>query len=108
MPFDGRSTPPNPASWSNNGTGGIRVHSNAKVVAYTGDRALAASGGSLVFRFSLMVTPTRPLNMTKHWGERYFQAGGPVDYKAVAEGCVCKNTPSRQFFAAPFCLSEHR
>eukprot|EP01046_Picozoa_sp_COSAG06_P008701 COSAG06_NODE_442_length_15715_cov_16.651639_6_plen_403_part_00 len=91
VPFDGRSTPPNPASWSNNGTGGIRVHSSAKAVAYTGDRALAA-GESLVFRFSLMVTPTRPLNMTKHWGERYFQAGGPVDYKAVAEGCACKNT----------------
>lgn len=33
-----------------------------------------------------MVTPTRPLNLSKHWGERYFQAGGPVDYKAVAEG----------------------
>lgn len=24
VPFDGRSTPPNPESWSNNGTGGVR------------------------------------------------------------------------------------
>lgn len=85
VPFDGRSTPPDPPSWSNNGTGGIRVHSNGTCVAYTGHRAMPASG-SLVFRFSLMVTPTRPLNLTKHWGERYFQAGGPVDYHAVAEG----------------------
>ena len=85
VPFDGRSTPPDPPSWSNNGTGGIRVHSNGTAVAYTGNRVMAA-GESLVFRFSLMVTPTRPLNLTKHWEERYFQAGGPVDYQAVAEG----------------------
>ena len=61
------------------------MHPNGTAVAYTGDRAMAADS-SLVFRFSMMVTPTRPLNMTKHWGERYFQAGGPVDYQAVAEG----------------------
>ncbi len=85
VPFDGRSTPPDPLSWSNNGTGGIRVHSNGTAIAYTGDRAMRA-GDSIVFRFSLMVTPTRPLNLTKHWGERYFQAGGPVDYQAVADG----------------------
>lgn len=55
VPFDGRSTPPDPPSWSNNGKGGIRVHSNGTAVAYTGDRMMGA-GDSLVFRFSLMVT----------------------------------------------------
>ena len=33
-----------------------------------------------------MCWEARPLNLTKHWGERYFQAGGPVDYAAVAKG----------------------
>lgn len=85
VPFDGRSTPPNPESWSNGGRGGMRVYRNKTATVFTGPRDMA-KGDSLVFRFSLMVTPTRPLNLTKHWDERYFQAGGPVNYTAVAEG----------------------
>ena len=65
--------------------GYCEVHANGTAVVFSGARSLAA-GESIVFRFSLMVTPTRPLNLTKHYSERYFQAGGPVDYAAVAEG----------------------
>lgn len=85
VPFDGRSTPPNPESWSNGGKGGVQVHANGTAECFTGLRDVPA-GHELTFRFSLMVTPTRPLNLSKHFDERYFQAGGPVDYKAVAAG----------------------
>ena len=33
-----------------------------------------------------MISPTRPLNLTKHWGERHYQAYGPTNYSAVAAG----------------------
>ena len=85
VPFDDKLTPPTPESWSNNGTGGIRVLPNGTASVFTGERSLVA-GESLVFRFSIMVTPTRPLNLTKHWGERHYQAYGPTNYTAVAEG----------------------
>lgn len=51
---------------------------------FTGDRDVPA--GELVFRFSLLITPTRPLNLTKHWGERHYQASGPVNFTAIAAG----------------------
>jgi hypothetical protein len=75
VPFDSSATPPTPEEWSNNGTGGIRVSSSsaaattadtATVTVFTGERELSSSSSSLVFRFSLMITPTRPLNLTKH------------------------------------------
>ena len=101
VPFDSLATPPIPEEWSNNGTGGIRVSSSSSAAAdiatdiattvtvFTGERELAyasSSSSSLVFRFSLMITPTRPLNLTKHWSERHYQADGPTNYTAVAEG----------------------
>jgi hypothetical protein len=99
VPYDSKVAPPTPEVWSNNGTGGIRIQGNASrarskgssassvtsASIFTGERDVAA-GASLVFRFSLMITPTRPLNLTKHWSERHFQGAGPTNYTAIAEG----------------------
>jgi hypothetical protein len=80
VPFDSQDTPPNPTSWSNAGAGGIEVFLNGTAVAFTAPRALAA-GAALRFRFSIMATPVRPLDLPKHWGERYAQLGGPANYR---------------------------
>ena len=85
VPFDSRLTPPMPEEWANNGTGGISVSPTGKISVFTGERNLG-KGQGLVFRFSVLITPTRPLNLTKHWGERHYQASGPVNYTAVANG----------------------
>jgi hypothetical protein len=97
VPFDSQATPPTPEEWSNNGNGGIRVSVSSSsasttttaaattVSVFTGERNVSA-GQSLQFRFSLMITPTRPLNLTKHWGERHYQAAGPANYTAIADG----------------------
>ena len=46
------------------------------VVAYSGPRTLKA-GESLVFQFDLAATPSKVLNMTKHFEERYYQISQP-------------------------------
>jgi len=85
VPFDSKSTPPTPEEWSNSGTGGILVSRGGSVTVYTGKRNVPA-GESLVFRFSLLITPTRPLNLTKHFRERHYQSAGPVNYTTIAAG----------------------
>jgi hypothetical protein len=66
VPFDSRLTPPNPPSWSNNGSGGVRVLRNGTVSVFTGERTAhtvhtegSTESTSVVYRFSLMITPTR-------------------------------------------------
>ena len=84
VPFDSRTTPPNPPAWSNGGAGGIVLdRETGAVTAFTGGRGLAV-GEALTLRFSLMATPVRPLDLPKHFSERYAQLGGPANYSYLA------------------------
>jgi len=91
VPYDSRDTPPTLEEWSNGGTGGIKVTRNGVASIFTGkiNTDKGKKGDKVIsktFRFSLLITPTRPLDLKKHYGERHYQAGGPVNYTAIAEG----------------------
>ena len=75
VPFDSAQTPPIAnLSWNNGGRGGITLYYNGTVKAYTGPiTAAAGSGGKVELRFSVMATPVRPLDLAKHFKERYGQ-----------------------------------
>jgi hypothetical protein len=89
VPYDSRATPDiTNLNWNNGGNGEVRVYKNGTVSATTGTMALA-KGASTTFHFSLMFTPVRPLNLSKHFSERYVQLGGPPpgsNYTILAEG----------------------
>lgn len=76
VPFDSRASPTAPVSWSNNGTGGVRVFRNGTVLAFSGDRALDA-GESVSYAWSLLVTPVRPADVRQRFKERWAQLAGP-------------------------------
>jgi hypothetical protein len=83
-PFDSHYSPPAPDSWSNEGKGGVTLHKNGTFVAFTGARMLTP-GTPLLLNFSLMVSPTRPLNLTAQFRERWVQIGGIDNYTQLAE-----------------------
>ena len=86
MPFDSRATPPLPKVWSNSGAGGISLFKNGSVTAFTGTLDISGrKGRPIVLQFSMLVTPVRPLDLKKHYGERYAQLGGPQNYTFLAE-----------------------
>lgn len=68
--YDSHASPPNDeVPWNNRGRGGIRLYRNGTLVAHTG--VLPASGSTTtVLRCSLMLTPTRPLDLARHFGQR--------------------------------------
>lgn len=66
-----------PASWCNNGNGGIRINNNV-VDAYSGKRCVK-QGDRLYYYFTLLVTPFRPINTTKQWHDRYYHSYDFVD-----------------------------
>lgn len=71
MPFDSLATPDiSGLNWNNDGKGGVRLYRNGTVVASTGDLNVPR-GKSTTLYFSVMFTPVRPLNLSKHFGERY-------------------------------------
>ena len=90
VPFDSQSLPPNPRAWSNGGAGGIELdRQTGTATAFTSTpstapRALGV-GEVLTLRFSIMATPVRPLDLPKHFSERYAQLGGPANYSFLAE-----------------------
>ena len=87
VPFDSRQTPPPPPSWDAAGGGGITLRNNGTVRAYTGaqNASSGSNGGApLVLRWSLLVTPTRPVDLPKHFKERYAQLSGPSNYSFLA------------------------
>jgi hypothetical protein len=70
-----------PPTWggvaARNGDYGVNVSapagsSPAELLVFTGARQLQ-SGAAVVFRFDLMFTPSKPLNLSDHWRDRYFQ-----------------------------------
>ncbi|RAV28174.1 hypothetical protein DN748_14860 [Sinomicrobium soli] len=70
-----------PASWGNDGKGGIRIGaSEGRVVVdnYSGKRSMK-KGEELYFNFTLLITPFHTLQTDKHWNNRYFHAYKPVD-----------------------------
>ena len=69
-----------PRTWGGeqavSGQFGCNISAAGAVVAYSGPRTLRA-GESLVFQFDLAATPSKVLNMTKHFEERYYQISQP-------------------------------
>lgn len=70
-----------PSAWGNDGKGGCTVTEEGEKVllrAFTGERHLNA-GEELLFRFSLLITPVKPLDRA-HWSQRYYHIlGSPED-----------------------------
>ena len=69
--------PAPPASWHNGGKGGLAISERGGLVlasAFSGPRQVKA-GQSLVFEFSLLTTPVRPLDPGGHLRTRYFHCG---------------------------------
>jgi hypothetical protein len=83
VPFDDKSSPPPPPAWLNGGKGGMRVARDGRVSAFSGAFAVGA-GGPVSFKASLLVTPVKNLNLTKHWALRYAQLDGPANYSFLA------------------------
>ncbi len=70
-----------PASWCNDGKGGIRLASNStgtEVNAYSGQRTVK-KGDRLYYYFNVLVTPFRTINPDKQWQERYFHSYKFID-----------------------------
>ena len=76
VPFDSRATPEPPASWYNNGSGGVTVNGSGSAVAFSGRHRLA-TGDRMSFAWSLLVTPVRPFNLSSHFSDRWAQLDGP-------------------------------
>ena len=76
VPFDSRATPEPPASWYNNGSGGVTVNGSGSAVAFSGRHRLA-TGERMSFAWSLLVTPVRPFNLSSHFSDRWAQLDGP-------------------------------
>jgi hypothetical protein len=62
--------PAPPQTWANDGKGTIRLNGRTSVVASTGSRTV--SNVPLDFEFALLVTPVKPLNLAKHFSEKYY------------------------------------
>ncbi len=63
-----------PASWANGGNGGVRLEKtggNPTIHAFTGGFTLKA-GMPVLFRFSLLITPLKPIDTDMHWQHRYY------------------------------------
>lgn len=66
-----------PSSW-----GGVNQTSlqygcnvtNGRLICFSGSRVLAAHE-SVTYLFDMTVTPSKPLNLTSHYGQRYLQVG---------------------------------
>lgn len=74
-----------PDSWSNGGKGGCTVTEEGDVVvvrAYSGERTLK-QGETIEFRFGMLVTPVKPLNMD-HFNQRYYHAYVPIETATAA------------------------
>jgi len=82
VPFDSLAAPEAPSSWSNGGRGGISVWPNGTIRAFTGLRP----AGRAHYRFSLLATPVRPLDLPKHFAERYAHLSGPVNFTRLRDG----------------------
>ena len=70
-----------PATWSNEGKGGVTIQEEGDVVtatAYCGDRVLPA-GEDFTLEFAFLITPVKPLDSASHFKTRYYHAYEPVE-----------------------------
>ncbi len=65
-------TPKQPISWANNGLGYVDVKRAASAVVVAGSGTHNLSKKPLCFEFDLQITPAKPVNMAKHFRERYY------------------------------------
>ena len=61
VPFDSTQSPTPPTSWSNSGAGGVQVHGNGTVVAFSGHRLLPV-GRSVSYAWPMLATPAQGLS----------------------------------------------
>lgn len=67
--------PPYPESWYNNGKGSFAIHNTKNEVlvsVHSGNRKLEA-GESILFEFSLLITPVKKINTRSQFTNRYYQ-----------------------------------
>ncbi|MEG1749089.1 MAG: DUF6067 family protein [Tannerellaceae bacterium] len=85
--------PAAPQCWANDGKGKVTVSGakgqKALLTASTGRCTLDAKGTN--FEFSLLITPVKPVNPSKHFSERYFHAESSEFDKAAEEGANIAN-----------------
>lgn len=70
-----------PASWCNNGNGGINISQTANgtlLNAYSGKREVK-KGDKLSYYFNVAITPFRPLDTEKQWRDRYYHSYDFID-----------------------------
>jgi len=70
-----------PASWGNDGKGGININSNANgasVTNYSGERNMK-KGEVLYYNFTLMITPFHSINTEQQWDMRFYHKYSPID-----------------------------
>ena len=70
-----------PTSWWNNGQGGINYSQSGEtldITTYSGARTIAR-GDTLHFNFMALITPFKPIDTQKQWGDRYYHGYHPVE-----------------------------
>ncbi|MBF9017283.1 MULTISPECIES: glycoside hydrolase domain-containing protein [unclassified Oceanispirochaeta] len=91
-PMQNLYKPAPPSSWSNNGRGRVELKENGKELtlkATTGKGNLR-KGETLSFRFSLLLTPVRPLDTEAQFRDRYFHNPRP-EASAIEGNCRVAN-----------------
>lgn len=79
-----------PASWGNNGNGGITITENngtVIVTSFSGSRKLK-KGEILCFNFTLLTTPFHTIDTEFQWENRFFHAYKPVDSVKAAGATI--------------------
>ncbi|GAB3421384.1 glycoside hydrolase domain-containing protein [Niabella aquatica] len=96
-----------PASWGNNGRGGIDVFkkgSSVLINAYNGARSMK-KGDTLYYNFNLLITPFHTINTDFQWQTRFFHKYGPLN-SIKATGATVVNihhaTPINPYINYPF------
>lgn len=70
-----------PPSWYNDGKGGIHITTDASgtvINAYSGERQIK-EGDVFHYNFNIAVTPFRPVDVKKHWRNRYYHSYDFID-----------------------------
>ena len=75
-----------PALWHNEGRGGCTLTAGSagevRFRAFCGNRVIQA-GETITFRFSLLITPFKPLDMNARWHRRCYHTAGTPDLDEV-------------------------
>ncbi len=77
-----------PASWGNDGKGGINIHPSAGgvtwMVAYCGDRLMKKNEVQF-FNFDMQVTPVKPIDLKKHVTNRFYHSNSDLSSTYIPE-----------------------